>query len=186
MRRLYPIFKIATLLSLVFASAVFPVAADEVSPPLTPSPSPVAYQLPYPGMLPDNPLYFIKVIRDAVWSFLISSPLKKADFDLLQADKRVNASYLLVTQEKGKAELAEMTFSKGENYFDAALLQTANAKKQGMDIGDIVKRLSVANLKHKETLTGIESSVGKEKKKLFKQDEDRLAELGKKLQTLHP
>lgn len=153
--------------------------------PIAASPTPVSYQLPYPGMLPDNPLYVFKAIRDAMWSFMISSPLKKADFDLLQADKRVNASYLLVTQEKGKAVLAEPTFSKAENYFEQAITQAINAKKQGMDIGDVVKRMTTANLKHQETLMGIEGSVSKQERKLFQQDEKRLQDLGKRVRALH-
>ena len=55
----------------------------------------VDYQLPYPGMLPDNPLYFLKVFRDNLTSFFINKPLDKAHFDLLQSDKDVEASYLL-------------------------------------------------------------------------------------------
>src|SRR3989344_6985739 len=49
------------------------------------------YTLPYPGILPDNLLYPIKVFRDRIVSFLISDPLKKAEFNLLQADKRLQA-----------------------------------------------------------------------------------------------
>src|SRR5438552_3561844 len=65
----------------------------------------VDYQLAYPGLLPDHPLYFLKAARDKVYAFFISSPVKKAEFDLLQADKRVESSYLLI--QKGKVDLAE-------------------------------------------------------------------------------
>ncbi len=43
------------------------------------------YALPYPGILPDNVLYNLKVFRDKVFEFLIIDPVKKADFYLLQA-----------------------------------------------------------------------------------------------------
>ncbi|MBF8250036.1 MAG: LPXTG-motif cell wall anchor protein, partial [Candidatus Levybacteria bacterium] len=56
----------------------------------------VNYELPYPGLLPDSPLYFLRVTRDKLVSFLISDPLKKAEFDLLQADKRLNAGIYLL------------------------------------------------------------------------------------------
>src|SRR5260221_7243175 len=77
-----------------------------VSPTATSSPTPtvVQYDLPYPGILPDNPLYTLKVIRDEVVSFFISDPLKKASFDILQADKRIGASLYLAegdTKAKG-------------------------------------------------------------------------------------
>jgi hypothetical protein len=47
----------------------------------------VEYYLPYPGLLPDNPLYYLKAIRENIQKFFISDPLRKAQFDLLQANK---------------------------------------------------------------------------------------------------
>ena len=32
----------------------------------------VNYELPYPGMLPDNPFYFLKVLRDGIVKLLIN------------------------------------------------------------------------------------------------------------------
>ncbi|MBI3366077.1 hypothetical protein HY041_00415 [Candidatus Roizmanbacteria bacterium] len=112
----------------------------------------VDYQLPYPGLLPDNPLYFTKVLRDAIVDFLISDPLKKADFYLLQADKRLNAGAYLLKVKKDKKTLAESTISKGENYFEKALVKTTDAKRQGMDIKDISSRLWTSSKKHQEVL----------------------------------
>ena len=45
----------------------------EVASKVSPTPVPVAYQLPFPGLLPDNPLYFLKTMRDrlVVFWFLI-------------------------------------------------------------------------------------------------------------------
>ena len=57
---------------------------------MTPTPTP-NYLLPYPGMLPDNPLYMLKAMRDRVINFLIADSQKKAEFYLLQSDKRLNA-----------------------------------------------------------------------------------------------
>ena len=37
----------------------------------------IAYNLPYPGLLPDNPLYLAKVVRDRIADFLI---LKRLSF----------------------------------------------------------------------------------------------------------
>src|SRR3989344_1770388 len=76
----------------------------------------VDYDLPYPGLLPDHPLYFLKMMRDSAIGFLISDPLKKAEFDLLQADKRLNSGLYLLHNDKDKnAELAQSTISKGED-----------------------------------------------------------------------
>ena len=73
------------------------------------------YQFPWPGMLPDNPFYKLKVLRNKIVSRLIISPEKRVEFDLLMADKTLYAGKLLL--DKGKPALAAETALKGENYF---------------------------------------------------------------------
>src|SRR5580692_5886046 len=95
------VFFIAVYISLASAYAqVASSSSQQIAP------SQVDYQLPYPGLLPDNPLYFLKMIRDNLTAFFIGKPLDKAQFDLLQSDKDVQSGYLLVTQEAGKGDLA--------------------------------------------------------------------------------
>lgn len=124
----------------------------------------VEYQLPYPGLLPDSPLYFVKVLRDAIVGFLISSPLKKADFYLLQADKRLSAGVYLFKLGKSKYNLAESTMSKGANYFEKAISKAREAKKQGMDIGDIASRLLTSSKKHQEVIKDLAVNAGSKTK----------------------
>jgi hypothetical protein len=45
------------------------------------------YVLPYPGILLDHPLYFLKNWRDQMLERVISDPVKKTEFYLLQSDK---------------------------------------------------------------------------------------------------
>ena len=48
---------------------------------LADSPIPVQrvdYELPYPGLLPDSPLYFLKISRDRLIEFMIGDPIKKS------------------------------------------------------------------------------------------------------------
>ena len=125
---------------------------DEMVSPTREVNKKVDYQLPYPGLLPDSPLYFSKVLRDAIVDFLISNPLKKADFYLLQADKRLNAGAYLFQTKKEKENMAESTISKGENYFEKAIAKANEAKNQGMDIKDITSRLLNSSKKHQEVL----------------------------------
>lgn len=140
---------------------------------MVPSPTPqvqntVEYELPYPGLLPDNPLYFLKVIRDRVVSFLISDPKKKAEFNLLQADKRLNAGLYLFNSAKSgtvqnptkenekKINLAISTISKAENYFFEAILEINKAKTQGIDITNLAGRLLTSSEKHQEIIISLE------------------------------
>jgi len=89
------------ILSIIFVF-IFSLALAQESSPIAPTnaPSPVAYSLPYPGILPDHPLYFLKTVRDFILSKLISSPVKKVEFDLLQADKKLNMSIFLKMKAK--------------------------------------------------------------------------------------
>ncbi|HSW48513.1 MAG TPA: DUF5667 domain-containing protein [Candidatus Saccharimonadales bacterium] len=146
--------------------------------------SKIDYQLSYPGLLPDHPLYFLKTGRDRVMAFFISNPLKKSEFDLLQADKRVWSSQMLV--DKGKINLAESTFSKAENYFEESINNAKQAKSQGMHIEEIVKKLKDANLKHKEVLIEIVNSLNKKDKNKFDIEAKRLNDFEKKVNDLNP
>jgi hypothetical protein len=125
---------------------------------VSPTPESVDYTLPYPGLLPDSPLYSLKVLRDQFIIFLLSNPLKRGKFELLEADKHIQAGYLLITKEN-KTSLAVTTVSKGNNYFDMSLNSIIEAKKQGMDIGDLFQQLSRSNRKHVEIVTSVLPSV---------------------------
>lgn len=126
------------------------------------------YTLPYPGILPDSPLYFLKVIRDKIEGFLISDPMIKTSFDLQTADKRLASGIALF--EKGKKDLAESTISKGENYFEDAIKNINMAQKQGRPLDpSLLTKMSLSSKKHKEVLGGmLTKSAGGLKTKLMK------------------
>jgi Domain of unknown function (DUF5667) len=152
----------------------------------SPSATPVAvdYTLPYPGILPDNPLYFVKALRDQVVSFFISDPLKKAQFDLLMSDVRLNAATYLFAKGESKYSLAETTISKGENYFYNSLQQIQSAKQQGMDVNDTVSKLVTASMKHQEVITGLMPKTSGDVKQRLTIDLQRAKDLEKTAQGL--
>lgn len=109
----------------------------------------VIYDLPYPGILPDHPLYFLKAIRDRLTDWLTRDHFKKAQLYLLYSDKRVAMAQFLV--KKGKITLAISTFSKGEKYFLKIPKILNEAKRQGSSPPPgFIERLKLANSKHKE------------------------------------
>lgn len=111
------------------------------------------YQLPYPGLLPDHPLYVLKATRDRIIDFLITDSLKKAEFTLLQADKRLSMAIALV--EKGKQDLAESTVSKGETYMDRSVGYLEKARAEGKDVAGFSRKLIASLEKHEEVLLGL-------------------------------
>jgi hypothetical protein len=111
----------------------------------------IAYNLPYPGLLPDSPLYPVKMIRDQITDFLTRDNYKKAQLYLLYSDKRVAMSLALA--QKGKNQLVIDTFSKGEKYFLKIPELLESAKKQGAQApSNFIETLKLSNTKHKELI----------------------------------
>lgn len=126
----------------------------------------VIYNLPYPGLLPDSPLYFTKIIRDRINDFLTRDNVKKAQLYLLDSDKRISMAMVLAS--KGKSQLAIDTFAKGEKYFLKIPGLLIAAKKQGAQApSSFVETLKQSNAKHKELIddlikilpTGLDDSL---------------------------
>lgn len=163
MKKMYSIVGIS-MMAAVLLSVPMPVAAatktttvqTTVTTTETVTATPTAsqtidYALPYPGLLPDNPLYFLKQVRDWILDKLIMDPVKKSEFYILQADKRLSMGMLL--DQSGKNSLGEETISKGEKYMSNAVQALLTMKSQGKDVpGYIVDHLTQALTKHAQVL----------------------------------
>lgn len=107
--------------------------------------------MPYPGILPDHPLYFLKVVRDRIMEFGTRDHLKKAELYLLLSDKRVAMATLLV--KKGKERIAVTTLSKGEKYALKIPGLLRQSKEQGVKPPDeVIFRVRLSNEKHREII----------------------------------
>jgi hypothetical protein len=165
------------LLSFSFNSAKTYAATEDLS--ASSSSKRVNYDLPYPGLLPDSPLYFLRVIRDKIVEFLISDPLKKSEFDLLQANKRLNAGIFLFN--KGKMSLALSTISKAENYFLQALDALGKAKEQGRSTDGIEGKLKDALEKHEQELESLTKNSDANLKTDFARELKRVTDFEQRL-----
>lgn len=162
------IVSLLIVVSLLFAASTFAQTATESRQ--------INYQLPYPGILPDSPLYFFKVLRDKIEEFLISDPLKKAEFDLLSADKRLSMGTALF--DKKEYSLSESTISKGENYSEKGLKNIENMEREGraVDPGLLVS-FDLSTKKHREVLKDLIRRSNGSVKKNFLNDLKRILEL---------
>lgn len=123
----------------------------------------IEYTLPYPGILPDHTLYKLKALRDAILEKLISDPLKKMEFYVLQADKRLGMGMQLVDKEK--AQLAESTISKGEKYMEKAIMLLQTQKDNGGAApGYIADKIRRSLGKHEELILELLTRVGETEK----------------------
>ena len=129
----------------------FVVQAAEKLPFNTPTPAPlVEYDLPYPGILPDHPLYFLKLIRDKILILSARNLTKKSELYLLFADKHLSMGQLL--REKGNLDLSTTTFAKGEKYLLQAAIQEVKLKNQNNLLVGEANKFDLASRKHEEIL----------------------------------
>lgn len=176
MVRMSKIFVLIVFLSVMLAAPILVSAATptpigqkikgNVTAPTTTAMEKVKkeeYLLPYPGLLPDNPLYIMKKVRDFILDKLIVDPIRKTEFYVLQADKRLNMGIFLET--KGKKALAEETISKGEKYMHKAVGNFVALRREGKEVpGHVTDRLEKSLAKHVEVLEEmIAKATGAEK-----------------------
>jgi hypothetical protein len=114
----------------------------------------IDYILPYPGILPDHPLYFVKVVRDKFIDFFTRDYLKKAQLYLLYSDKKTNMAIQLT--KKGKWALMITTISKGEKYTLKLIELLETSKKQGVSPNNnFVLKCKLSNEKHREVIENL-------------------------------
>lgn len=135
-------------------SAVTPAgvkAAVTPAPTVTPTPGPVEYALPYPGILPTHPMYFFKTLRDRIIEMLIADPLSKGEFYILQADKKLNMGLSL--KNLGKMSEAKAAFAESLASRSQAVSSLEALMKAGSTVpGHLTEKLAVSIDKHAEVL----------------------------------
>lgn len=119
------------------------------SQPITLSQEKVEYNLPYPGILPDHPLFLLKKIRDKVLELTTRDSLKKAELYLVFSDKRVAMALSLA--KSGKEKMTVTAYSEAEEYFAKIPPLLAESKKQGVSASsEFILKLKLSNAKHRE------------------------------------
>lgn len=144
----------------------------------------VSYDLPYPGMLPDNPFYILKVLRDKFISMIISDPVKKAEFDILTSDKRFVAAVALIN--KRKEDLGITTLSKSNNYFFDAVASARNAIRMKKVLGPLPGNLLLSSQKHDELIQPLAGAISKGNQSRFQYELKRLEDIEKAAKELPP
>lgn len=163
-RQMKKAFVLAILIFIIVITVIsfnFSVFAQEKES--TPSPTPIDYILPYPGILPDHPLYFLKVVRDKILEFVTKDSVKKVHLDLLLSDKHLVMGKLL--WEKGNLNLSTTTFLKGERYLLTASLELIKLKDKNALPPGLSDKLELAAKKHEEVINDLVTQVSDEGRK---------------------
>ena len=124
----------------------------------------VKYDLAYPGILPDNPFYKLKVLRDKIMMVLVSDPYKRSEIFLLQTDKGILASAILV--DENKIDLAGKTALKAEN--NMTLLANELYRFQQKPDASFFDKLKTASMKHQEVLNSLIKRIPENQQETFK------------------
>lgn len=181
------------IFTIIFVALFLPrnTLAQEITIPMptisiTPSvyPSPINYELPYPGILPGSPLYSFKLLRDKITDIFTSSPLKKANFYLLQADKRLAAA--LALYEEGDKKLAGETLSGGVNYLEKSYNKMLEVDKNNEDVSDIHLKLRNSSEKQFEEIETLMMSAKGEEAGKLKEDYQKVREIKNKVNVFDP
>ena len=135
----------------------------------------VDYYLPYPGILPDHPMYWLKMVRDRVQLLLTTNEVKKAEKQLLYADKRLGAGWALV--EGNKIQLGVTTLTKAEKYLEQALMSVSQLQAEDR----LFEKVNKASKKHKEVLMIVKNKVGDEYSSVI----DQMLEVGEGIRPLN-
>lgn len=155
-----------TFLFILVLAVLFPVGnvfAKNITP--TPTPAIIQYDLAYPGILPGNFLYKVKVFRDKVQLTMTTDPKKRIDLLLKQADKGILASAMLV--DKQQWNLATETALKAEHKM-TLLTPEISYMEEPID-QNFLKKLQTASLKHQEVFAKLRERVPTESQLVFSQ-----------------
>lgn len=153
---------ISFFLLFFFVSSSYAAPESTLISIATPTPA-VEYSLPYPGLLPDHPLYLLKALRDRILLFFAPDEIRKSQLNLLFADKRLAMGQLL--WEKGNSTAAITTFTKAEKYLlSTAINLTVMKKQNGLPPG-LADKVGAAAKKHEEIISQLLTTAGDDIKK---------------------
>lgn len=128
----------------------------------------INYELPYPGILPNNPLYSVKSARDSIMQWMMRDNIKKAQLRLQISDKNVRGAQMLLKEKD--YERAEKILRNGEQIFEKAIEDALNAKEQGASpTSEFKEKLKISNLKHREVIHEIIESVPPSERSAFQE-----------------
>lgn len=121
------------------------------------TPTPVDYNLPYPGLLPDHPLYPLKRIRDFMILTFTRDRVKKVNVLLLLSDKKLAMGQILF--EKQNYHLGVKTITEGEKYLLPAADNLSRLKTDDTLPPGLADKLLLAAEKHQELISKLSSTL---------------------------
>lgn len=109
------------------------------------------HTLPYPGILPDNPLFLIKSLRDKVMLFSVRDFEKKVELYLALSNKHLSNAVTLIN--KNKSDLGYEEIEKSQEKFLNIPYLIKDIYDQGGSLPqEMLEEIKSLNLFHKEVI----------------------------------
>lgn len=119
-------------------------------------------ELPDPGILPGNPLYFLDTLFEGIGTLFTFGDEAKAERFLDMAAERLAETRELA--EQGKSNRVEKAAENYEKRLAKALEKAADAKENGKDVDAISEKIAEATLRHQEVLAKVYEKVPEQAK----------------------
>lgn len=130
-----------------FSPAVSPAATTNID-----------YALPYAGILPDHPLYYIKSWRDQILLWITRDPIKKSQLYLILADKQLVMGRQLL--EKREITLSNDALILGEHHLLSSIVTLINQRGNRNELPPgYSDKIELSTKKHEEVLTDLISQA---------------------------
>ena len=113
--------------------------------------------LPEPGMLPDNPFYFLKSWSEGLGTLFTLGAVAKAERFAYLSEKRLSEADEL--SEGDNRDKAEKAIERYEKNIEKAIMKATEAKERGFDVDEILEHISIMTLKHQEVLAAVYERV---------------------------
>jgi hypothetical protein len=94
---------------------------------------------------------------------LITDPVRKVEFYMLQADKSINMAVFLAAKQN--EVLAQEMLAKSQSYVEQAVTTAETMKQQGKEVPPyLIERFTNAGIKYKEVLMDLATRVSEAQK----------------------
>lgn len=112
------------------------------------------------GLLPDNPLYFLKTFRERLGFFFVFDPLRKEELRLRLAEERVAEYQGLV--RKGKIRQALASLAQQQVLLNEVESKIEEFKEKGQDISELARRMEEQVARHEMVMEQVLGQVPEE------------------------
>jgi hypothetical protein len=117
----------------------------------------INYVFPSPGILPDHPFYWLKMVRDRIYLIFTPNTQERLKLQAHYADKRLSAGYILIT--KGQTGLGVSTITKAEKYLHEALLKAEKLFESGSLSDQELRSLLKTAIAHQAILSSLSQNT---------------------------